>query len=216
MAPKDQNCPICNNEAPIRFRKHVTDYRTCTNCGMVFSGPLDNDNLVGGVAEVERNTQQNHLRIARINEMTLGEKKENVWILDFGCGTGYLIEDLKKAGYQNVVGYDAYNERFQKLPEKDKFHVCIAVEVFEHLSHPFHEISAIYRWLKPGGVVYIETGFLNATREEGIPDEGNPYINPDAGHSTIFTHHAMDLLMTQKGFIPLQKFNRHSHVYFKR
>lgn len=217
MPHKDHiDCPICNNAAYFVFRKVNTDYSMCTNCKTVFSDVLDNDNLVGGVAEVERNTQQNHLRIARVDEMTLGMKKEDVFILDWGCGTGYLIEDLKKAGYINTFGYDAYNPPFQKLPEKDKFHIVISVECFEHFSAPYVEVDVIHRVLKDNGVCYIETGYLDATREDGIADVDNPYINPDAGHSTIYTHHGMDVLMALRNFRPIQKFNRHCHLYGKR
>lgn len=211
-----KTCYICNNEAHFVFRKEMTDYFKCSNCAMIFSDQLPNEGLIGGVAEVERNTQQNHLRIARIDEMVLGSKKDDVWILDWGCGTGYLIEDLKKAGYPNVVGYDMYNEKFSRLPERDKFHIVVSVECFEHFAPKYIEIDVIYRSLKVGGACYIETGFLDATRADGISDEDNPYINPAAGHSSIYTHHAMDLLMARKSFIPMQKFNRHCHLYIKK
>lgn len=209
------NCPVCNNFTKEIFRKKNVQYYKCDNCTMVFSDELPNDNLVGGTAEIERNTQQNHLRIARVDEMSLGMKKEDVYILDFGSGTGYLVQDLINHGYVNTTGYDAYNPKFQRLPEKGKYHIIICVETAEHFSKPFIEFDVMYRSLLPGGIACIETGYLDATREDGISDEDNPYINPDAGHSTIYTHHAMDLLMVQKGFTPRPRFNRHCLLYQK-
>lgn len=209
-------CYICNNIALFKFKKGNTDYHQCINCRTIFSGPLDQEGLVGGGAEIERNTQQNHLRIQRVAELSLGEKKEDLFILDAGAGHGLFIKDLKEAGYPNVDGWDAYNPEYSRLPEKDKYHIITCVEMIEHTSANYVEIDVMYRALKKGGVVYFETGFLNATWDEGIPDEENPYINPNAGHSTIWTHHGMDLLMVLKGFMLLQKINRHCHVYIKK
>src|SRR6478736_1264828 len=117
---KDRICPICSNAAPFRLKKENTDYCQCCNCKTLFSDPLENSDMVGGEHEEGRNIQQNHLRIGRIDEMIMGAKKDTIHILDFGCGHGMLIDDLKKSGYPNVVGYDAYNEKYNVLPEKEK------------------------------------------------------------------------------------------------
>lgn len=212
---KDKICPICNNHAHWRLNKLGVDYHQCTNCKTIFCGELDNDNLIGGGAEIERNTQQNHLRIERIDALRGSRRKEDVFILDWGCGHAYLIEDLKKAGYINSYGYDLYNPDFQKIPPKDTFDIVVSVECFEHMAGTYIELNAIRRSLKDGGFCYIETGFLDAPWSEGIADEDNPYINPAAGHSTIFTHHGMDVLMCRKLFTPMNKFNRHCHLYKK-
>lgn len=211
-----KKCPICGNTSEYRFTKDISKYYECVNCRSLYCGELPNDNLIGGVAELERNTQQNHLRIHRIDELCAGENKENIFILDWGAGHGYFINDLKQAGYHNTFGYDLYNEEFQTLPSRDTFHIVTSIECFEHLSAPFVEVDAIYRSMKNNGVVYIETGFLDATRDEGIKDEDNPYVNPSAGHSIIYTHHALDVLMLSKKFKIEKKFNRHCHVYSKR
>jgi len=210
-----QYCFICSNEALPRLKKNNIQYYQCTNCKTLYCSELDQDGLVGGGAEIERNTLQNHLRIERIESMSNGMKKEDVFILDWGAGHGYLINDLKKAGFMNTFGYDPYTEEFSQLPEKNKFNIIVSVECFEHMSKPFVEINAMHRSLKKNGCIYLETGFLNAAWDDGVDDEDNPYITPLAGHSTIFTHHGMDLLMALKNFAPCQKFNRHCHVYQK-
>jgi len=211
----DKKCPVCTNAAFPRLKKGIVDYWQCSNCQMVFSDALNNENMVGGGNEVPRNVEQNHLRIGRIDEMVLGMKKEEVNILDFGCGTGYLIEDLKKAGFVNTDGYDAYSDKFSRLPEKDKYHIITCVECIEHTSAPYIEIDVMHRSLKKGGCVYFETSFTNIAEQENIPLDDFFYIDPSVGHSTIFSHHALDLLMSQKGFRPLQHFNRHVRLYMK-
>lgn len=171
--------------------------------------------MVGGQFEVERNETQNHLRIHRVNEIVKGIPKEQVRILDWGCGHGYLINDLKKAGYIHVEGYDPYTEEFDILPKPNCYHVVCMVECVEHTSAPFVEIDAIKRCLVSGGIVMIETGFTDVAKEDGIAIENYFYISAVDGHSTIFSHHSLDLLMALRGFIPRLHFDRHVRLFQK-
>lgn len=212
---KEIICPVCNNHSGFRFRKEATDYFQCSSCKIIFSIYIDQEGLVGGGAHEERNTKQNPQRIDRVNKLTVGNRKDEVFILDFGCGFGRLVNDLRAAGYTNTFGYDSYNEMFSKLPDANRFHLIISVECIEHLGAPFIEMDAMYRWLKPGGIVMLESGFLNAAWEDGLSDKDNPYINPIAGHCTIHTHHSIDLLMNMKGFSPREHINRHCRIYQK-
>lgn len=209
-------CAICNNVAIERLKKGATTYFQCTNCRTLFSGPLDNDNMVGGGNEEQRNIQQNHERIARIGDLCRGMKKEEVFILDFGCGHGMLVNDLKNAGYINTYGYDCYNSEFSTLPQKGQFHIVTGIEVIEHTSKPYVELDVIYRSLRPNGCVILETSFVDIAAEDGIALEDFFYIEPKVGHSTIFSYHGLDLLMQQKGFLVQQVFNRNVHLYQKR
>lgn len=211
----DKICPICNNQSHFRLKKENVDYFQCTNCKTIFCDALDNDNMVGGGAEIERNEQQNYLRIERVKMLCAGEKINEMNVLDFGCGNGMLIEDLKKTGF-NCDGYDAYNEKYSKLPEKNKYHVITAIEVCEHFSAPYVEYDVMYRSLLPNGVLMIETSFVDVAQQEGIEMEDFFYINPLAGHSTIHSHHGLDLLLALKKFKPSQHFNRHVRVFIKK
>jgi len=209
-------CPICNNSAPVRLKKLNIEYRLCDNCKTLFSAPIDQDGMVGGEHEVGRNESQNHLRIARVNEMATGIKKEDVRILDWGCGHAYLINDLKKEGYLHVDGYDPYTEEYCRLPEKEKYHIITAIEVIEHTSFPFIEIDTMHRSLVDNGVVMVETSFTTIAEQEGISLDEFFYVAPQNGHSTIFSHHGLDLLFNSRGFIPRQHFDRNVRLYSKR
>jgi SAM-dependent methyltransferase len=209
-----KKCVVCNNISYVRLTKGFVDYWQCSSCGTIFSEALDNSNMVGGGNEVPRNVEQNYLRIKRVGDMVMGVDKSEVRILDFGCGNGMLIKDLTEAGY-DVDGYDAYNEKYSTLPVKDKYHVVTCIECIEHTSYPFVEIDVIKRSLITGGCVMIETSFTDIATEENIPLEDFFYIDPKVGHSTIFSHHGLDVLMVMKGFMPVQHFNRHVRLYKK-
>lgn len=212
---KEKICPICNNHSNFRLRKSTSDYYQCSSCRMLYCDPIDQTDMVGGEHEIGRNESQNSLRITRINEMTLGAKKDSINILDFGAGHGYFVRDLINAGYKNVTAYDAYNEEFSMLPEKNKYHIVTMTEVIEHIPSPFLELDVINRSLLDGGILTVETSFVNVADEDGIPLDDFFYIAPQNGHSTIHSHHSMDLLMMQKGFIPVEHINRHVRNYRK-
>lgn len=207
-------CPCCNNHAHKRLTKGIVDYFLCTSCETLFSDPLDNDNMVGGGNEEARNVEQNHLRIARIDGTTTGMKKSDVHILDFGCGHFRLGNDLITAGY-NCDGYDAFNEQYNRLPEKNKYHVVTVIEVIEHISAPFVELDVIYRSLLPNGICMIETSFTDIIVQEALTYETFFYIDPSVGHATIFSHHGLDVLMCLKGFRPMPHWNRHVRAFKK-
>lgn len=215
MEIKPRNCIVCNNESRFRVKREKMNYFQCCSCRILFCDPIDQDGMVGGEHEEGRNVKQNHLRVARIDEIVRPLKKEEVNILDFGCGHGMFVADLKKAGYVNSVGYDAFNDSFSSLPKTNQFHIVTMTEVIEHTSLPFIELQWIHKALIPGGCVMIETSFVDIAEQENIPLDDFFYIAPQNGHCTIFSHHGLDLLMSFRGFIPRRHFNRHVRLYQK-
>lgn len=182
---------------------------------MLYCDPIEQEHLVGGGAEIERNTQQNHLRIERINSILKDRKKEDVFILDAGCGHGLLINDLKKDGYLNTHGWDAYNPEYSRLPEKNKYDFIFCVEMLEHTSFSYPEVDVMFRALKNNSWLYIETSFVDVAEQENIDLSEFPYVAPDWGHTSIFSHHSLDVLMVGRGFKIGRHINRHCRLYYK-
>lgn len=209
----DRICPVCNNMAPFRLSKQNVAYHQCESCRTLFSEPLSQDGLVGGQHE-EGRALQNDIRLDRIKTMTNGMKKEDVQILDFGCGNFLLGKYLQNEGY-NVTGFDAYHPDYNRLPEKNRYHICLCIECIEHTSAPFIELDVMNRSLVDGGLCYFESGYVNIADRDGIELENYLYVNPDAGHATVFSHHGLDLLLQIKGFIPKRHFDFNTRLYRK-
>jgi cyclopropane fatty-acyl-phospholipid synthase-like methyltransferase len=182
--------------------KNGTEYFQDDN-GIIFCEPLNQDQMVGGGFEKERNETQNHLRIGRVHKL-----KDNANVLDFGCGNGMLIKDLKDAGIK-CTGYDKFNPDFKKLPKKETFDIVTMIEVIEHLNEPFSELDLIYKSLVKGGTLMIETSFSDWLTLE------DSYIEPSVGHSTIFSHRGLTELMASKGFTEGEHFDRNVRIYHK-
>jgi cyclopropane fatty-acyl-phospholipid synthase-like methyltransferase len=182
--------------------KNGTEYFQDDN-GIIFCEPLNQDQMVGGGCEIPRNEMQNYLRLDRVYRL-----KDNANVLDFGCGNGMLIRDMKAVGIK-CTGYDKFNPKFKKLPKKETFDIVIMVEVIEHLNEPFAELDMIYQSLVKGGVVMIETSFSDWLTLE------DSYIEPSVGHSTIFSHRGLTELMASKGFTEGGHFDRNVRIYKK-
>ena len=173
------------------------------NNGIIFCDQIDQSNMVGGGNEQPRNIEQNPMRLERIKRL-----KENPLVLDFGCGNGMLVDFLTANGVQ-AHGYDEYSDKHNQQPLFNHYDIVVMVEVIEHLYTPFKELDNIYRWLKPGGVVMIETSFTDWLTIE------DSYIEPAVGHHCVFSHAGLTQLMVSKGFTEMQHENQNVRYYQK-
>lgn len=96
------------------------------------------------------------------------EEHRDEWVLDLGAGG-------KLQRWENVVQIDIFRYPMtdvvgsaDRLPFRDNsFGAVISQAVFEHLQYPQAAVEEIRRVLKPGGVVKIDTAFLQP--EHGYP-----------------------------------------------
>lgn len=172
------------------------DYGTC------FCDPIDQSGMVGGVHEEGRNELENPQRIERIRSLSAAPM-----VLDYGCGHGLFVDYLMANGI-NAIGYDKFTNR-NTLPQGFKFDIVVLTEVIEHLQEPFTELDHIFQLLLPTGKVMIETSFTDWLQFEA------EYINPDAGHNTVWSHSGLTAMMISKGFIEGEHFNRNVRIYTK-
>ena len=85
------------------------------------------------------------------------------WLLDFGSGNP-SPEEL----FANVIRFDVLHYQsvdvvssYPRLPFQDNtFEHILSESVFEHLSDPFYAAGELWRVLKPGGWILIDTAFL--------------------------------------------------------
>lgn len=203
------NCIACGNMASPAFSKGGVEYHHCFNCNTYFvEGGLPQSGKIGGKMEWERNVQQNSERISRI--LTLAGGKPQV--MDYGCGHGFLVAALLMAGH-SAFGYDKFNPQFDVLPMVEGcFDICMMVEVIEHLTHPWKEISDIHGSLKVGGVLYIESSFSDLM---GNDIENTPYVEPSVGHCSILSHKGLDRICIERGLVPGEHINGNVRIYRK-
>ena len=169
-------CKICNHiyslpeirdqtKVPGNIEKCKSEWFTvwrCENCRSLHCyEQVDLDAYYAGYPLHSDSPWQEQLKtIAKIraqNLKKLGLDKQQT-ILDYGCGGGYLLTELKRQGFNKAVGYDAYDQQFnhpELLDQSYDFIFC--GDVIEHVHDPkglLHELSQL---LVPGGILVVGT-----------------------------------------------------------
>jgi 2-polyprenyl-3-methyl-5-hydroxy-6-metoxy-1,4-benzoquinol methylase len=79
-------------------------------------------------------------------------------ILDYGCGSGCLVEYLRARGHRHVSGYDAYSG-FGGTPDVlgTRYDAIVAQDVVEHVEDPRALLEELGKLAAPGGLIAVGT-----------------------------------------------------------
>lgn len=119
---------------------------------------------------------ENAARIPWILKTIKAHCKEQVSVLDIGCGAGFLTNQLAKEGFQ-VTGIDLSLPSLDIAKKSDEtkrvsylkasadalpfdaetFDVVSALDLLEHVENPQRVIEEAARVLKPGGLFFFHT-----------------------------------------------------------
>jgi ubiquinone/menaquinone biosynthesis C-methylase UbiE len=148
-----------------------------------------------------------YLRKAQNSLISILDIKENVQVLDIGCGTGRALGevakltdgkgvfygvDLSTKMIENAKEHFKNNDNFhfiksssESVPlENDLFDIIISTNSFHHYLHPEKAMKEIHRLLKPGGKIYI----LDPTADLLIVKIANKIIKLfEPGHVKLYS-----------------------------
>lgn len=139
-------------------------------------------------------------------------------LLDVGCGHGDFLEHAQQCGWQ-VQGVDFDESAVAAARSRgvdvlhgdldvlgavsDRYDYITLSHVIEHLYRPVEALRQVWRLLKPGGTVWIETPNINA---QGHRRFGRFWRGLEAPrHLAIFSPHAMTQALTDAGFAALRR-----------
>ena len=132
-------------------------------------------------------------------------------ILDFGCGYGITVTNLRKLFSLNAYGVDPYgnfeeseyltkkslenlNETFHKI----KFDAIYSIEVFEHLQDPKSILAKLFSLLNDDGMILINTATQEFLQRY---DTSLNYIDPTKnGHISIYSLDSFKKLAAPHGY----------------
>jgi hypothetical protein len=192
----------------------LVPYWKCANCGFIFTNHTDHwsdqdfqrliynddysraDPAVLGLENVPINQTPSYYKGKVISSLFEGSQKQ-IKVLDFGAGgnPGPTGLALIEAGF-DVCSYEPYRAsqtQAGQLPE-GRYHLIIAVEVFEHCNDPGKLAVFMDNHLCKDGLIWIQTLLHPHPAPANILD--SPYIAPRNGHVSIFTFRALALLFS--------------------
>ncbi len=154
-------------------------------------------------------------------------------VLDVGCGNGHLLYQLTDR-YQNLIGleYSAHRLEHAKLnlPHdrftpvlgsaedmselvSDSIDCIVSADTIEHIPDVYQAASELFRVLKPGGKMVMNTPNIAFIKKRVLltlgrfpstsqPNEGlGNDILFDGGHLHYFTYRSLSLLLERAGFV---------------
>jgi 2-polyprenyl-3-methyl-5-hydroxy-6-metoxy-1,4-benzoquinol methylase len=166
------------------------------------------------------NTPEHVNKMIRLYEQTVlssfpGDKSAR--ILDVGCGMGFLLLALKKAGYQNLTGVDSDKRQVDACVanglqvqhvtdtiaylngQPGSYQVITAFDVLEHVpaNVQINFLKSISKALSPDGTFIVTVPNANSTLASR-----NRYI--DYTHHVLFTEVSLDFVLYNAGFHSIQ------------
>ncbi len=222
-------CPLCKKNSGKEFLR-CKDYtlHECEYCGLVSPNirfdMLGNEDVYDDDAYIKdtireivdtyeyRKKTYAPERLSYILKKIPELQKENIKLLDVGCGPGYFISHLKDEGIRykgielanflvmmcqerglNVEKIDLKNEK------KEGYNVITLFDVIEHLSNPIEFFNQINEKLMRGGYVVAYTPHIHSVGYELMKEMQNTLL--PFQHLCFFDQASLEYLAKSSGFI---------------
>jgi SAM-dependent methyltransferase len=221
-----RNCPVCDNPSPRPFtEKNGYSFLKCGNCDLVFIHPLlppadlaplyneqgaPDKGLRYPYNKVGHRRKRAFVRARRLAKYFAGKDA-----IDIGCGGGYMVDAMKRAGARTAVGIDLDPEaiRFAQTnhhPEAQYY--CESIEdflkrgltfdfghssqVIEHVGNFNEFVEGWSKLIRPGGYFFLKTPDRNHWWTGRDPETW-----PNPPHYTqYFSRKNIRLLLEKHGF----------------
>jgi SAM-dependent methyltransferase len=241
-----RNCPVCLSTGKHKIFSQTFDSLSegwllsgydvvlCDACGASFADNIptqqDFDRYYGQMSKYEYDNSNGVINeydadIFRKSAEFLSPLLEcNATIADVGCATGALLNEFKKQGFSNLMGFDPsasccksgrrlygidirQSTINQLSAVTDRFDVVMMTGVLEHLCDVESSLNVLKSLLKPGGMIYL-----------GVPDAssyhryfGAPFQYFSMEHVNFFAPNTLSNLMMRHGFqtVKIQRLERH-------
>lgn len=222
---KTINCDICgSNQFSPDLDCGDFHYVKCDSCGLVFQNPQPDFDEISELYDDSyfEYEKENHNAFYNLMRLSLndidfdnitshlnGDKK----VLDIGCATGLLLNDLKNRGWNPYgveiceasakYGIENFNLNIQMKTldecqfQDNFFDIIHFSHLIEHVPSPKALLKEVYRIIKPGGYAIITTPNFDGFFAKYYKDKWRSAI---AQHLYLFTKKTLNQLILQEGF----------------
>jgi len=197
----------------------------CRKCGFVFSSPILPYEKISELYKISKQNydkevdyiSQTYVSYIK-NNLSLFKNKNNA--LDIGCGSGFFLTELQKAGYKNVYGVEPSEEAVSKAGmmkekifngffehaayEADSFDLITCFQTLDHLMNPKNILERIFNLLKKGGIAYFIVHNEKGMQAKIFGEKSPIY---DVEHIYLFNKNTLARLSEKTGFSVLKIFD---------
>jgi len=212
-------CAICDDSRIRRVisRRVGGQVIECDNCGHLMLWPLLNDKEVLAQYTYSEVIESKETGAAILDNMAFkllkrGDKRENLSVLDIGCGLGEFLNVCKKSAY-NVIGIDitksvvnSLNEKGYEVYQKSLSDYCemgksfdwvSCLNLIEHVNNPMEAIEQLASLVKSKGRLVIQTPNGDAIKKYGERAYG---LHVDKEHLNYFSADQLVKLFNKYNF----------------
>lgn len=221
-----RDCPVCaSGKTGFFVKKKDYSFLRCQDCDLVFIHPeLPPQDLApiyseqGAPAEGLRypyNKIDSRRARAKVRASRLQKFFLNADAIDVGCGGGYMVDGMKKAGARRAVGIDLDPEAIefakknhhpqaeyyceaieQFLKRGEKFDFGHSSQVIEHVGNFNDFVAGWAQLIRPGGYFFLKT----PDRKHWLTGrDPATWPNPPA-YTQYFSRRNIRLLLEKHGF----------------
>lgn len=198
--PVTPTCRLCGSTdvEPGVARERGWTYHRCAACAFLFLHPAPTagqlDAIYNGCAGhtfhrgADRALAYERRLEARLRYATIERHlKPGARIVELGCGGGHFLAVARDAGHP-VVGFELGDDPVAFAREEfgldvrrgtldgdpEPADVLIGFNVLSHLPEPEETLGVARRWLRPGGLLVLETGNVGELAASRYPPLGAP------------------------------------------
>jgi 2-polyprenyl-3-methyl-5-hydroxy-6-metoxy-1,4-benzoquinol methylase len=218
-------CRICTNEKGLKtLRNQRVQYLQCPMCNCIFVDPYPTRELnqaFQGQEAVERLEREDRerrgyfrRRLDRL-EKRLEKTHREARLLEVGCGSGVLLQEALGRGWRadaiefsgelaasarrlNPAATVTTGDIQDQEPSGARYDASICLDVLEHVHSPMAMIENCREFLKPGGLMMLQTPNTRSLRSRFQTARWD-MLDPTQ-HLNLFAPDALRVLLTTVGF----------------
>ena len=215
-------------QCPLRYKKHDYLIYRCEECTAMFVRPIPCKKELTSIytdeyfqrgrkyqdfKELDRSNPCYQSDIIKLE--VLKRYRPDGRILDVGCALGGFLKIAQDNGYL-VSGVEVSKHACSQAKDKwqldvinsdlpsaklpcEHYDIITLWDVIEHLDNPHPTLSEVYRLLRPGGLLVVSTGDVNALWAR-ITGKYWQLLTPPI-HLFFFTSESMSRVLKLNGFI---------------
>jgi len=156
----------------------------CDGCGLLYTNPMPDEADLEAyyrrlyrldyqmvVSPTDRHIRKRSAQASRRADIVARMLPRDARTLDFGAGSGEFVLTMSQRGFdaygfepgegyashaRSLLGDRILHMRWQDISFERRFDLVTSFHVLEHLRDPVAALTAAARWVRPGGLIYVE------------------------------------------------------------